>query len=175
MNTARGMIVWLTGLSGAGKSTLADEVYRQLQALNMAAEVLDGDALRAHINRDLGFSRRDRDENVRRIGYIASLLSAHGVIVLVAVVSPYRAARDAIRSAAANGFVEVHVDAPVEVCEQRDTKGLYKKARSGGLTGFTGLDDPYEAPAEPEVHCRTDIESPQQSVARIMAAILQKR
>jgi len=171
METSHGTIVWLTGLSGAGKSSIANAVWQQLRLRGIEAEVLDGDELRAKINRDLGFSKQDRDENVRRIGSIAALLSGHGITVLVAAISPYRAARDMVRSMA-DSFIEVHVDAPLALCERRDPKGLYRRASRGEIAHLTGVDDPYEAPLNPEVHCRTDLESLEESVEKVLRIIL---
>lgn len=149
-----GRVVWFTGLSGSGKSTVAVEVERRLVASNRAAYLLDGDNLRHGLNVDLGFSAEDRDENVRRVGEVAALFADAGVIALVPLVSPYRAARDKVRervTGAGMSFVEVHVDTPLEECERRDPKGLYAKARAGELRGMTGIDDPYEAPIAPEL------------------------
>ena len=149
-----GATVWLTGLSGSGKSTVAVAVERALVAAGRAAYVLDGDNLRLGLNGDLGFSAADRAENVRRVGHVASLLADAGVVALVPLVSPYRVDRDLVRGLHADAelpFVEVFVDTPIELCEQRDPKGLYKKARAGEITGFTGIDDPYEAPVSPEL------------------------
>jgi adenylyl-sulfate kinase len=164
------MIVWLTGLSGAGKTTLGRLVYAELLARTPRVEFLDADTLRGGINRDLGFSRQDREENVRRIGYIAALLSRHHVIAIVAAIAPYRSLREEIRKITEH-FIEVHVDAPLEVCEKRDPKGLYRKARAGEISLFTGIDDPYEAPLMPEVVCQTNKESAFQSAARIVTCI----
>jgi bifunctional enzyme CysN/CysC len=151
---SRGATVWLTGLSGSGKSTVAVALERTLVAAGRPAYVLDGDNLRMGLNADLGFSAADRAENVRRVGHVASLLADAGVVALVPLVSPYRVDRDRVRalhSEAGLPFVEVFVDTPLELCEQRDPKGLYKKARAGELKGFTGIDDPYEAPLTPEL------------------------
>ena len=148
-----GMTIWLTGLSGSGKSTIAVAAEAQLIEQGRAVYTLDGDNLRHGLNADLGFSPEDRAENVRRVGEVARLMADAGLVVLVPVISPYRADRDAVRmahAAAELAFGEVHVATPLEVCEQRDPKGLYVKARAGEITGFTGLDDPYEAPLEPE-------------------------
>jgi bifunctional enzyme CysN/CysC len=156
---SRGATVWLTGLSGSGKSTVAVAAERVLVHAGRPAYVLDGDNLRHGLNGDLGFSAADRAENVRRVGHVASLLADAGVVVLVPLVSPYRADRDLVRSLhveAALPFVEVFVDTPIELCEQRDPKGLYAKARAGEITGFTGIDDPYEAPLHPELVLRPD-------------------
>jgi len=149
-----GATVWFTGLSGSGKSTVAVEVERQLIAAGRAAYLLDGDNLRHGLNADLGFSAADRTENIRRVGEVARLFADAGVVALVPVISPYaadRARARAIHEAAGLRFVEVWVDTPLEVCEARDPKGLYAKARAGELTGFTGIDDPYESPANPEL------------------------
>jgi bifunctional enzyme CysN/CysC len=149
-----GATVWLTGLSGSRKSTVAVAAERALVAAGRPAYVLDGDNLRHGLNGDLGFSATDRAENVRRVGHVASLLADAGVVALVPLVSPYRADRDLVRglhSDAGLPFVEVFVDTPIELCEQRDPKGLYKKARAGELTGFTGIDAPYEAPTSAEL------------------------
>ena len=163
-----GMTIWLTGLSSAGKTTLSTAVAARLIERGHRVELLDGDEIRRNLCSDLGFSKHDRDENIRRIGYVAGLLSRNGVIVVVAVISPYREARDAVRRSIPN-FVEVYVNAPLAVCESRDVKGLYRKARSGAITGFTGVDDPYEAPLNPEVECRTDLETLEDCVAKILA------
>ncbi len=152
--TLGGATVWFTGLSGSGKSSVAVEVERQLIEAGRAAYLLDGDNLRMGLNGDLGFSAHDRHENVRRVSEVARLFADSGVIALVPLISPYRADRDAARDrhrAAGLGFAEVFVDTPLDVCEQRDPKGLYAKARAGELKGFTGIDDPYEAPEQPEL------------------------
>jgi bifunctional enzyme CysN/CysC len=149
-----GATVWFTGLSGSGKSTIAVEVERRLVAAGRAAYLLDGDNLRHGLNADLGFSAADRTENIRRVGEVARLFADAGVVALVPVISPYAADRDrarAIHDAAGLRFVEVWVDTPLELCEQRDPKGLYAKARAGEIKGFTGIDDPYEPPVHPEL------------------------
>ena len=150
----RGATVWFTGLSGSGKSTLANAVAQRLLEAGRAAYVLDGDNLRHGLNADLGYSPADRTENVRRVGEVARLLTDAGLVALVPVISPYRADRARVRDAhAVDGlpFVEVFVDTPLALCEQRDPKGLYAKARAGELTGMTGIDDPYEEPVAPEL------------------------
>jgi len=162
-----GLTLWFTGLSGAGKTTLNRAVYERLAQRGLSVESLDGDEVRRHLGRGLGFSKEDRDENIRRIGYVAGLLTRHGVLVLVSAISPYGAVREEVRQRIGE-FAEVYVNAPVEVCEQRDVKGLYRRARSGELKGFTGVDDPYEAPQHPEVECRTDLETVEESVEKIM-------
>jgi adenylyl-sulfate kinase len=147
--------VWFTGLSGSGKSTLALAVEAALLDRGVAAYVLDGDNVRFGLNRDLGFSPEDRTENIRRIGEVCRLLNEAGIVVLTAFISPYLEDRRRVRDLHPDGsFIEVHVDTPLEVCEQRDPKGLYAKARAGEITGFTGVDDPYEAPTSPELVLR---------------------
>lgn len=164
----QGVTLWLTGLSGSGKTTIAQEVQRELKAHSCLVELLDGDMMRTHLSKELGFSKEDRDTNVRRIGFVASLLSRNGVVAIVSAISPYRAVRDEIRSMTEN-FIEVYVKASLEVCEARDVKGLYAKARSGEIKNFTGIDDPYEEPLAPEVVCCTTEESIEESVAKIIA------
>jgi adenylylsulfate kinase len=162
-----GITVWFTGLSGAGKSTIATELAKILRRQGHKVEVLDGDIVRKSLTRDLGYSRADRDENIRRIGFVADLLTRNGVIVLVSVISPYRDVREEVRHQIGN-FIEVYVKAPLEVCEQRDVKGLYKKARAGEIRGFTGIDDPYEPPLHPQIECLTDRETVAESVVKVM-------
>ena len=155
----RGATVWFTGLSGSGKSTIANELERLLVASGQAAYVLDGDNLRHGLNADLGFDAADRDENVRRVAEVARLFADAGVVALVPLISPYRQARERARRAhdvAGLTFVEVFVDTPIEICEARDPKGLYRKARAGEITGFTGIDDPYEPPTNPELVLRPE-------------------
>ena len=149
--------LWLTGLSGAGKTTIAERLVEQLEGLGQPqcnVEHLDGDIVRQTFCKDLGFSKEDRDENVKRISYVAAYLSASRITVCT-FISPYRKARARARALCTN-FIEVHVDCPLEVCEKRDVKGLYARARAGEIKGFTGIDDPYEAPEDPEIHLRTD-------------------
>jgi adenylylsulfate kinase len=167
MTTDDGFVLWLTGLSGAGKTTLARALQPQLAARGHRVDLLDGDEVRANLCQDLGFSRADRDANIARIGYVAGKLAKHGVAVLVAAISPYREARDRVRASVPN-FVEVHVAAPVEVCAERDVKGLYAKALSGELPHFTGVSDPYEAPEAPEVVVHTDTERVEESAALVL-------
>jgi bifunctional enzyme CysN/CysC len=169
-NGHSGRIVWLTGLSGAGKSTLAVALERRLFDEGRQVCVLDGDIVRAGLCQDLGFSAEDRTENIRRIGEVARLLAGAGLVVIVAFISPFRADRDRVRKGMAEGrFTEVFVNAPLEVCEQRDPKGLYAKARAGELTDFTGISSPYEPPSSPEVELRTD----QLSVVEAMECVLE--
>lgn len=167
MQQHQGVTVWFTGLSGAGKTTITKAFEEALRASHCKVEILDGDIIRENLTKGLGFSREDRDENIRRIAFVASLLTRNGVIVLVSAISPYRSTRDAARQTIGN-FVEVFVNAPLAVCEERDVKGLYKKARSGEIKQFTGISDPYEAPEHPEVECRTDLETLDESVAKVM-------
>ncbi len=166
----RGVTVWLTGLSGAGKSTITDALAQRLRDHQCKLEVLDGDIVRTNLTKGLGFSKEDRDTNIRRIGFVSHLLTRNGVIVLVSAISPYRAVREEVREMIGD-FMEVYVSAPLEVCESRDVKGLYKKARSGEIKQFTGIDDPYEAPLNPEVNCETHKESLTESVDKIMAKL----
>ena len=160
-------MIWLTGLSSAGKSTIGKELLWRLQTSGHEAELLDGEMLRQGMCKDLSFSEADRNENVRRIGFVAELLVKHGIIAIVAVISPYRAARDGIRRLI-EPFIEVYVNASIEICETRDVKGLYRQVRLGQLRGFTGIDDPYEPPLAPEVECRTDSESIEECVQKIL-------
>jgi adenylyl-sulfate kinase len=165
-----GVTVWFTGLSGAGKSTLATLLKERLQGMGRRVELLDGDEVRKNLSSGLGFSKADRDANIRRIAFVAKLLTRNGVVAITAAISPYREIRDEARREIGN-FVEVFVDCPLEVCEQRDVKGLYKKARTGEIPQFTGISDPYEAPAHPEVHLHTDRENPEQDVEIILAKL----
>jgi bifunctional enzyme CysN/CysC len=170
----RGATVWLTGLSGSGKSTVAVELERRLVLAGRPAYILDGDNLRHGLNADLGFSDDDRAENVRRVGEVARLLADAGVVALVPVISPFRAGRDAIRAKhedAGVPFLEVFVDTPLELCEQRDPKGLYKKARAGELRGFTGIDSPYEPPSSPELVLTPGDGDPSQQAERVLALL----
>ncbi|MCL1469781.1 adenylyl-sulfate kinase [Argonema antarcticum] len=162
-----GVTVWFTGLSGAGKTTISRAVEVALRSRDYSIEILDGDVVRENLTKDLGFSKEDRDNNIRRIGFVAHLLSRNGVIVLVSAISPYREMRDEMKKRIGD-FIEVYVNAPLAVCEERDVKGLYKKARAGQIQHFTGIDDPYEAPLQPDVECRTDIESVEESVAKVL-------
>jgi len=168
-----GFTLWLTGLPCSGKSTLAAIVAKELDRRQCSVEVLDGDVVRRCLTRGLGFSREDRDENIRRIGFVSQLLSRHGVAVIVAAISPYRALRDEVR-ATINNFIEVYVKASIDVCIQRDVKGMYKKALAGELEHFTGIDDPYEPPLNPELDLDTEAESPAGSAARILSLLVGK-
>ena len=168
----RSLTVWFTGLSGSGKSTLAFAVERRLVEAGRLAYVLDGDNVRFGLNRDLGFSPEDRTENIRRIGEVCRLLQDAGAVVLTAFISPYVADRDAVRALhPADRFVEVHVDTPIEVCEQRDVKGLYAKARAGEIPDFSGVSAPYEPPPDPELRLDTGVLDLEACVDRVVDAI----
>jgi sulfate adenylyltransferase len=167
-----GRCLWFTGLSGAGKSTIASALAGKLDQAGMVYTVLDGDAIRTHLSKGLGFSREDRDTNVLRIGFVAGEVVRHGGIVIVAAISPYRGTRDEVRrmieAIAPGGFVEVHVATPIDECERRDVKGLYARARRGEITGFTGVDDPYEPPLHPEVSLNTMQHSPDECACQVL-------
>jgi adenylyl-sulfate kinase len=165
-----GVVVWFTGLPASGKSTIARTVDAILHRRGLPVELLDGEEVRQSLSRGLGFSREDREEHVRRIGYVAKLLSRNGVIAICAAVSPYRATRDEIRGRVTN-FVEVYVEVPLEVAEQRDTEGLYARARAGDIEDFTGISDPYEPPEAPEVHIRSDRESADEAAAKVVKTL----
>ena len=166
----RGVTVWFTGLSGAGKSTICRSVEKELLDRRYKVEVLDGDLVRQKLTKGLGFTREDRDENIRRIGFVANLLTKNDVIVLVSTISPYNAVRAEMRQYIKN-FIEVYVNAPLEICEQRDVKGLYKKARHGEIKHFTGIDDPYEVPLHLDVECKTDQESIAESSIKVLSKL----
>ncbi len=169
-----GTTIWLTGLSGSGKSTVATACEARLVRFDQPAYVLDGDNIRLGLNGDLGFSAADRAENVRRVGHVARLMADAGVVVLVPLISPYRADRDQVRAVHAEAdlpFLEVFVDTPIELCEQRDPKGLYAKARAGEITGFTGIDDPYEAPVAPELVLRPADGDAEAMASRVLALL----
>ena len=166
----RGVTIWFTGLSGAGKTTISHQVAIKLKEQGYQVEVLDGDIVRTNLTKGLGFSKEDRDENIRRIGFVSHLLTRNNVIVIVSAISPYRAIRDEVRDRIGD-FVEVFVNAPLNVCEDRDVKGLYQRARAGEIKKFTGIDDPYEAPLNPEIECRTDLEELEESVAKVFAGL----
>ena len=171
--THQGFAVWLTGLSGAGKSTIAERLLTRLQSLGAKVELLDGDIVRTNLSQGLGFSREDRDTNIRRIGFVAELLARNGVIVIVAAISPYRAAREDVKERIGN-FVEVHVDCPIEVLTARDTKGLYRRALAGEIGNFTGISDPYEPPEKPSVVVHSDRETIEESLAKIWSELESK-
>jgi adenylylsulfate kinase len=162
-----GFTLWLTGLSGAGKSTLAAAVHAELSARGRRVEILDGDEVRRNLSKGLGFSREDRDANIRRIGYVAKLLTRNGVAVITAAISPYRAVRDEVRRDI-GAFVEVYVKASLDACIRRDTKGLYRRAIAGEIPQFTGVSDPYEEPLDPELVVDTEREEIAASAARVI-------
>lgn len=166
----KGLCIWLTGLSGAGKSTIAVEVVQKLKDEGYKVELFDGDMVRQNLTKGLGFSKEDRDTNIRRIGFVADLLTRNNVVAVVSTISPYQNIRKEVRDKIEQnaGFIEVFANAPLEVCEERDVKGLYAKARAGEIKQFTGIDDPYEAPENPEVDCRTDQETVEESVRKVM-------
>ncbi len=167
MNEERGFTLWFTGLSGSGKTTIAEIVERDLRERERRVEVLDGDIVRTNLSKGLSFSREDRNINVLRIGFVANLLTRAGVAVIVSAISPYKEARDQVRRRIVD-FVEVFVDAPLEVCAERDVKGLYKKAFAGEIPQFTGVSDPYEPPAAPDLTLKTDEEEPQESARKVI-------
>lgn len=163
----QGFTLWFTGLSGAGKTTVATALEKELRARGLKVERLDGDTVRKSLTRDLGFSKEDRDKNIERVTFVAKLLSRNGVAVLAAFISPYRATREMVRAETTN-FIEVYVHAPLEVCAQRDVKGLYAKAFAGEIPDFTGVSDPYEEPLNPEIVLHTHLETVEESVAKCL-------
>ncbi len=172
----RGGVVWFTGLSGSGKSTVAREVELALVENGKNAFVLDGDNIRHGLNRDLGFSPEDRKENIRRIGEVAKLMAQANIVTLTAFISPYKADRDTVRALLADGqFIEVFCDASLEICERRDAKGLYKKARAGQIPEFTGISAPYEAPERPELVLKTGEETLEESTRKVLDLLEQRR
>jgi len=166
----KGLTVWFTGLSGAGKSTIANALAEELRARGRRVEILDGDVVRENLSKGLGFSKEDRDINIRRIGFVADLLTRNGVTVLVAAISPYREVRDEVR-AMVGRFIEVHVDCTLDELTRRDVKGLYAKALAGEIKNFTGVSDPYEAPLDPEVRVDSSTETLEESLAAVLEAI----
>src|SRR5215203_1741795 len=164
----RGFTLWFTGLSGAGKTTIAEIVEHELRIRTRKIEVLDGDIVRTNLSKGLGFSREDRDTNVLRIGFVADLLTRHGVGVIVSAISPFKEVRDQVRQNVGDDFIEIFVDAPLEVCADRDVKGLYKKAFAGEIPQFTGVSDPYEPPNAPDLVLKTDEETPGESAQRVI-------
>jgi len=175
VSAAGGFTLWFTGLSGAGKSTLADAMRDEIRARGRRVEVLDGDEVRTNLSKGLGFSKEDRDTNIRRIGYVARLLSRNGVVVITAAISPYREVRDEVRRLHEAPFVETFVDCSIDELVRRDAKGLYAKALRGELANFTGVSDPYEPPLSPQIHLRSDRETVEESRARIIAWLERER
>lgn len=167
-----GFTIWFTGLSGAGKSTLSEAIQARLKEHGRNVEVLDGDVVRTHLSKGLGFSKEDRDTNIKRIAFVCGLLTRNGVACISAAIAPYREAREWARNEIGN-FVEVYVKCPIDVCRERDVKGLYKLVDEGKLKGFTGVDDPYEEPEHPELVVETDKESIDESVERIFARLVE--
>ena len=170
----RGFTIWLTGLSGSGKTTLAQSLINELKACHVNVELLDGDEVRTNLSLGLGFSKADRDTNIRRIGYVSRLLSRNGLGVITAAISPYREIRDEVRhliTRDGSEFLEVYVQCPIDVLIERDVKGLYKRALAGEIKEFTGVSDPYEEPLNPEVIVNTDCESIEESASKIIAAL----
>lgn len=165
-----GFTLWFTGLSGAGKSTISEIVEQRLRERGQRVERLDGDIVRTNLSKGLGFSKEDRDENVRRVGFVCQLLSRNGVAAIAAFISPYREIRDEVRSKTER-FVEVYVECPIETLVERDVKGLYKKALAGEIKNFTGVSDPYEPPVNPEVIVKTSQQTPEQSAAQVLAKL----
>ena len=171
MQGEKGFTVWFTGLSGSGKSTIAEMLYHEFQARGLKAEILDGDVVRQNLSKGLGFSKEDRDTNIRRIGFVADLLTRNGVATICCPISPYKAIRDEVREQI-GAFVEVYVHATLdELANNRDPKGLYKKAMAGEIKGFTGVDDPYEPPENPELVVDTMVETPEESLANVLARL----
>jgi len=166
-----GATLWFTGLSGAGKSTIAQIVESELRERGYKVEVLDGDVVRTNLSKGLGFSKEDRDTNIRRIAFVADLLSRNGVVAITAAISPYREIRDEARALMGARFIEIHVKASVEECARRDVKGLYEKAMRGEIKEFTGVSDPYEEPLKPELVLDTEAESPEESAAKVLAVL----
>ncbi len=166
-----GFTIWFTGLSGAGKTTVSRRVEKELRARGCKVEVLDGDVVRENLSKGLGFSKEDRDTNIRRIGFVCELLTRNDVVAIAAAISPYRAIRDENRARVGGRFVEVYCECPIEVLAERDVKGLYKKALAGEIKNFTGINDPYEPPLRPEVVVRSDLETPEQSAAKVIAKL----
>ncbi|HUS06666.1 MAG TPA: adenylyl-sulfate kinase [Bryobacteraceae bacterium] len=168
----KGFTLWFTGLSGAGKSTVSERVYARLREAGAKVELLDGDVVRTHLSKGLGFTKEDRDTNIRRIGFVCSLLSRNGIIAVVAAISPYRAVREEVRATIPN-FVEVYVHCPIAVLAERDVKGLYKKALVGEIANFTGVSDPYEPPATPEVTIDSSTEDIEESVQKVWNKLIE--
>lgn len=175
MSDSKGFTLWFTGLSGAGKTTISEIVAKELTARGSKLEILDGDIVRENLSKGLGFSKEDRDINIRRIAFVADLLSRNGVPVITAAISPYRALRDEARDLMGERFIEVYIEASVDVCAERDVKGLYAKAFSGEIKEFTGVSDPYEPPENPEVTLKTAEEEPEESAAKLITYLEERQ
>src|ERR687897_1826715 len=171
----KGFTLWFTGLSGAGKTTISGHLEKELRSRGSKLEILDGDIVRENLSKGLGFSREDRDTNIRRIAFVADLLSRNGVPVITAAISPYREIRDESRQMMGDRFIEIFVKASVEVCAERDVKGLYEKAFAGEIKEFTGVSDPYEEPLDPELVLETESESPEESAAKLIALLEERQ
>ena len=169
MAEQQGYTLWFTGLSGAGKTTISHIVAEELTSRGSKLEILDGDVVRENLSKGLGFSKEDRDTNIRRIAFVADLLSRNGVPVITAAISPYREIRDEAREMMGDRFIEVYIEASVDACAERDVKGLYKKAFAGEIKEFTGVSDPYEEPLDPEITLKTEEEEPEESAAKLIA------
>lgn len=175
MSDSKGFTLWFTGLSGAGKTTISEIVARELTARGSRLEILDGDIVRENLSKGLGFSKEDRDTNVRRIAFVADLLSRNGTPVITAAISPYREIRQEARDMMGDRFIEVYIEASVDACAERDVKGLYAKAFAGEIKEFTGVSDPYEAPENPEIALKTEEEEPEESAARLLTYLEERQ
>lgn len=175
VNESGGFIIWFTGLSGAGKTTLAEILEKRIRSAGQKVELLDGDVVRTNLSKGLGFSKEDRDTNIRRIGFVAHLLQRNGVAVICSAISPYRSVRDEVRQMVGKSFIEVFADCPLDVCATRDGKvELYAKARSGALPQFTGVSDPYEPPLRPELSLKTNESTPESCAERILSYLVER-
>jgi adenylylsulfate kinase len=163
----KGVTIWITGYSGSGKTTIAKGLYQCIAERSIACEILDGDIIRQHLSKGLSFSKEDRCENIMRIGFVAEMLTRHGVFVIVSAISPYISARSCVRNRIEN-FVEVYSKCSIDECARRDVKGLYEKVKNGEIKNFTGISDPYEAPTDPEIICDTEVETVEESINKVL-------